>query len=67
MIIGGGTVYEATTSRWDRLYLTVVEGKFQGDTYFPLDRVTGMHWRSIAREVLQRGCQERSSLLVPGT
>ena len=50
MIIGGGVVFEATAPLWDRLFLTVVEGKFQGDTYFPLDRVQETRWRIVDRE-----------------
>jgi dihydrofolate reductase len=46
MIIGGGIVFEATCRLWDRLLLTVVEGEFRGDTYFPLDRVKGIRWRT---------------------
>lgn len=34
-IIGGGQIYEAALPIIDRLYLTIVEGEFAGDTYFP--------------------------------
>ena len=34
-IIGGGNVYEQALPLADKLYLTVVEGKFDADTYFP--------------------------------
>lgn len=50
MIIGGGDVFEATVSLWDRLLLTVIEGEFQGDSYFPLDRVTEARWSICDRE-----------------
>jgi dihydrofolate reductase len=50
MIIGGALIFEATVPLWDRLLLTVVEGKFQGDTYFPLDRVKECRWRIVERE-----------------
>jgi dihydrofolate reductase len=50
MIIGGARVFEATLPLWDHLLLTVVEGKFQGDTYFPLDRVKECRWRIVERE-----------------
>lgn len=50
MIIGGGVVFEATVSLWDRLLLTVVEGTFQGDSHFPLDRVTESRWAIHDRE-----------------
>ncbi len=34
-IAGGGEIYRQTIDRADRLYLTLVEGSFEGDTYFP--------------------------------
>jgi dihydrofolate reductase len=50
MIIGGGVVFAETVPLWDRLLLTVVEGQFQGDTYFPLARVTAARWNLVGRE-----------------
>lgn len=48
MIIGGATLYEATLSGADRLYLTEVHEDIDGDTYFPeFDRAA---WREMARE-----------------
>ena len=35
MIIGGATIYEQTISRAKKLYITHVEAKFVGDTWFP--------------------------------
>jgi len=34
-IIGGGKVYNAAIGLADKLYLTLVEGEFEGDTFFP--------------------------------
>ena len=34
-IIGGGSVYAQTIDKADKLYLTLVEGKYEADTYFP--------------------------------
>lgn len=34
-IIGGGTIYDQTKELWDRLYLTEVDIKVEGDIYFP--------------------------------
>lgn len=34
-IIGGGRVFEQAIGLADKLYLTVVEGEFEGDTFFP--------------------------------
>jgi dihydrofolate reductase len=50
MIIGGAILFEATIPLWDRLLLTVVEGQFHGDTYFPLGRVKQCRWQLIERE-----------------
>jgi dihydrofolate reductase len=45
VIIGGGKVYAEAIHRWDRLYLTLVEGKFQGSTYFPIRELLQQSWR----------------------
>lgn len=34
-IIGGGQIYEQALPLADRLYLTIVNGDYEGDTYFP--------------------------------
>lgn len=34
-IIGGGQIYTAALPYTDRLYLTLVDGNFEGDTFFP--------------------------------
>jgi len=34
-VIGGGEIFKEVLPMADRLYLTVVHGKFKGDTYFP--------------------------------
>jgi dihydrofolate reductase len=34
-IIGGGQIYRQTIGLADKLYLTVVEGNFEADTFFP--------------------------------
>ena len=35
MVIGGASLYAQTLAIADRLYITEVEGIFEGDTYFP--------------------------------
>nr|WP_236839517.1 type 3 dihydrofolate reductase [Beggiatoa leptomitoformis] len=35
MVIGGGSVYATLLPYAQRLYLTIIEGEFVGDTYFP--------------------------------
>lgn len=34
-VIGGGTIYKLALPYADKLYITEVEGKFDGDTFFP--------------------------------
>lgn len=34
-IIGGGTIYKQTQELWDRMYITDVDLKVEGDVYFP--------------------------------
>jgi dihydrofolate reductase len=34
-IIGGGEIYEQTVDQADRLYLTLVDGAYEGDAFFP--------------------------------
>lgn len=34
-IIGGGQIYEQGIKFADRLYLTIIEGEFEADTFFP--------------------------------
>ena len=50
MIIGGDVVFQETVDRWDRLLLTVVEGQFQGDIYFPVDKVKRCRWKLLNRD-----------------
>jgi dihydrofolate reductase len=50
MIIGGSGVFEETVSLWDRLYLTLVEGRFDGDVFFPLGALGQAHWRLVEQE-----------------
>jgi dihydrofolate reductase len=46
MIIGGATVYEQALPLAHRLYLTIVEADFTGDTFFPAWHDTC--WRQIS-------------------
>jgi dihydrofolate reductase len=45
MVIGGGKVYAEALPRCDRLYLTLVEGEFAGNTYFPIRELLCQSWR----------------------
>ena len=46
-VIGGGEIYRHTLELWDEVYLTVVKGRYNGDTYFP---VFENNFREVARE-----------------
>jgi dihydrofolate reductase len=48
MVIGGGKVYAEALPRWDRCYLTIVEGEFTGSTYFPIGELLRQSWRPVA-------------------
>lgn len=48
---GGATVYEHFLERADRWELTLVEGKYQGDTYFPrYERLIGTLFRNTGED-----------------
>lgn len=44
-IIGGGEIYKQTINLADKIYLTVVDGVFEGDTFFP---IMGNGWRKVS-------------------
>lgn len=47
-VIGGGSLYEQTLPRADRLYVTLIDADFVGDTRFPdFDEA---NWREVARD-----------------
>lgn len=48
MVIGGGVLFEETIHFADRLYLTVVQDEFEGDTWFPVFDTS--EWREVFRE-----------------
>jgi dihydrofolate reductase len=50
MIIGGSAVFEETVPLWDRVYLTLVEGRFEGDAFFPLVALVQARWRLVEQE-----------------
>lgn len=52
MIIGGSSIYELALPKADRLYLTHVDGSYQGDTWFPA--FDPEQWRVI-------GCEEHAA------
>lgn len=50
MILGGASLFAEVLPRADRLYLTRVEGAFEGDTYFPQDRLEADDWVVVSDE-----------------
>lgn len=47
MIVGGETIYRLFLPKATRIYLTVIEQDFEGDTYFP---EWGQHWKIVSVE-----------------
>jgi dihydrofolate reductase len=52
VVIGGGDVFRAALPYVNRLYLTLVEGDFQGTAFFPSEIPTpaGFEWRETRSE-----------------
>ena len=48
MIVGGAALYAQMLPRADRMYLTLVHARLEGDTFFP--RYEAAEWRELARE-----------------
>lgn len=49
MVIGGGEVYAQMLPRADRIYLTLIDARFEGDSTFPpIDMAA---WREVSREL----------------
>ena len=48
MIIGGTRVYEQCLAHADKLYVTIIEHRFIGDTYFPA--IDWTQWKIITEE-----------------
>jgi len=47
-VIGGAELYREALQRADRLYITAIDAKYEGDVFFPeFDQAT---WQEIARE-----------------
>ena len=52
MVIGGGQVYREALPRADRVYLTVVDGTFAGNTTFPCEALRE-GWTVTAQETCE--------------
>ena len=47
-IIGGASIYHQMIEKADRLYISLVEGEFEGDTWFP--EIKDDVWKVVASE-----------------
>ena len=47
-IIGGASIYHQMIEKADRLYISLVDGEFEGDTYFP--EIKDELWKVVATE-----------------
>jgi dihydrofolate reductase len=50
MVIGGSTVYAEFLGHCEKVYLTVVEGRFQGSSYFPKESLRLSWWRLVQEQ-----------------
>jgi dihydrofolate reductase len=48
MVIGGAQIYREALPKAQRLYLTRIHARFEGDTFFP--QIRGEEWREVGRE-----------------
>ena len=48
LVIGGANLCQQVLAKVDRLYITHIEGEFEGDTYFP--DYDANDWQEISRE-----------------
>jgi dihydrofolate reductase len=53
MVIGGGEIYAVAMPYADRLYITHVEARPEGDTHFPA--IDPAVWKSVSAERLPAG------------
>lgn len=61
MIIGGAEVFRETAPRWQRVYLTRVEGRYAADTFFPLEALRRSRWRLVESESCPADARNRAA------
>lgn len=49
MVIGGSLLYQQTLPMANRIYLTLIDAEFEGDSYFPL--IEPGEWSEVSREI----------------
>ncbi len=52
MVIGGSEIYKEFLPRANRIYLTIIEGEFKGDAFFPEYDIT--EWKEVSYEEHER-------------
>jgi dihydrofolate reductase len=50
VVIGGTEIFEAFLPKCAKLYLTTVEGDFEGDTFFPMRVIDSHDWELVHEE-----------------
>ncbi len=55
-VIGGSTVYELMLAHADKIYLTIVDGEFTGDAWFPA--IPDSQWQQL--DVVERPADEKN-------
>lgn len=51
-VIGGGQIYELAIPKADRLYVTLIDAKIEGDTWFP--KISAKEWQVTETETHPR-------------
>ena len=49
LVVGGGLLYEQMLPVADRIYLTLIDAQFEGDSHFPL--IEARSWTEVSREM----------------
>lgn len=49
MVIGGSAIYEQMLPMANRIYLTLIDAEFEGDSYFPM--IEPGEWSEVSREI----------------
>jgi len=52
MVIGGSEIYKEFLPRANRIYLTIIDGEFEGDAFFPECGIT--EWKEVSYEEHER-------------
>ncbi len=50
VVIGGSEIFEAFRPNCQKIYLSIVEGNFEGDTFFPMSLLESADWEIVQEE-----------------